>query len=167
MIDLEALAIPELLELYAAVLVRLRSSGVCRTENNPVGDLSEWLFCSAFCWALEGNSSRDFDALGNDGTRYQIKGRRLTESNPSRQLSAIRDLAGEHFDYLAAVLFAEDFSVDRAAIVPHAVVARIAPVAHRTNSHTFVLRDSVWATPGARDVTPEIRAVFARGASGR
>ncbi len=54
--------------------------------------------------------------------RYQIKGRRITRDNPSRQLSALRDLAKDNFDFLAGVLFAEDFGVIRAAIIPRAII---------------------------------------------
>jgi len=42
----------------------------------------------------------------------------------SRQLSALRDLRSARFDFLAGVLFAEDYSVMRAAIIPYAVALR-------------------------------------------
>ena len=48
------------------------------------------------------------------GKRYQIKARKLTTHNTSRQLGAIRELEKGHFDYLAAVLFSERFEVRRA-----------------------------------------------------
>jgi hypothetical protein len=47
------------------------------------------------------------DAIGTDGLRYQIKGRPIARFRSSRQLSAIRNLTGAHFDFLAGVLFNE------------------------------------------------------------
>ena len=99
------------------------------------------------------------DAVAADGARYQIKGRRITRHNKSRQLSAVRDFAGRHFDYLVGVLFAEDYSVHRAAIIPYAVVAQRAVFVKHTNSHKFMLRDDVWNATGVQDVTGLLRAV--------
>lgn len=90
----------ELLALHAKIADELRARGVTRTANNPTGDLAEHLFCTAFGWVRAGNSHPNVDAIGSDGLRFEIKGRRLTK-NRSRQLGAIRALDGEHFDFLA------------------------------------------------------------------
>jgi hypothetical protein len=74
-------------------------------------------------------------------------------------MSAIRDLPGSHFDVLAGVLFNEDYTVMRAALIPHAVALERATFVERTNSRRFLLRDDVWNAPGVRDVTAELRAV--------
>lgn len=158
--DLAGLHPLELLALHARVADELRARGITRSSNNPTGDLAEYIFCKAFGWTQAGNSSANIDAIGSDGTKYQIKGRRVTRYNKSRQLSAIRDLAGAHFDYLAGVLFAEDYSLLRAAIIPRAVAVERASFVERTNSHRFILRDDVWDAPGVRDVTMELRAVI-------
>lgn len=157
--DLSSMNVVELLKLHARIADELRARGVTRTSNNPTGDLAEFLFCRAFDWQQTGNSNANLDAISSDGARYQIKGRRLTRPNRSRQLSAIRDLDGGHFDFLAGVLFAEDYTVLRAVIVPRASIAQRATFVARTNSHRFFLRDDVWNLPGARDVTAELRAV--------
>jgi hypothetical protein len=68
-------------------------------------------------------------------------------------------LAGQHFDFLAAVIFTEDYRVLRAAIVPRAVVEERATFVAHTNSHKFLLRDDVWNAPGVRDVTPNLTEV--------
>jgi hypothetical protein len=83
----------------------------------------------------------------------------MTRHNPSRQLSAIRDLPGAHFDFPAGVLFAEDYTVKRAALIPHAVAMENASFVERTNSHRFLLRDEVWRAQGVRDATMELRGV--------
>jgi hypothetical protein len=156
--DLTALTPPELLALHAGISEELRQRGVTRSSNNPVGDLAEYLFCRGFGWTLAANSMRDADATGPDNVRYQIKGRRLTTHNKSRQLGALRDLPQQGFDVLAAVLFEEDYRVLRAALIPHARVTALATRVERTNSWRFILRDSVWSHPDVRDVTAELRA---------
>jgi hypothetical protein len=74
-------------------------------------------------------------------------------------LSAIRDLSGAHFDFLAGVLFDEDYRIMRAALIPHAVAMERATFVERTNSHRFLLRDEIWNAPGVCDVTTELHAV--------
>ena len=159
MIDISHLSPSELLALHAQVSSELRARGLTRSANTPTGDLAEYLFCKAFGWQQADNSHSNIDAIGLDGTRYQIKGRRLT-SNKSRQLSAIRNIDGAHFDFLAGVLFSEDYSVLRAAIIPHAVALSRSTFVIHTNSHRFLLRDDVWLAPGVRDVTAELRGVM-------
>jgi hypothetical protein len=149
----------QLLALHAQVSDELRARGITRTSNNPTGDLAEYLFCKAFPWTQADNSKANIDAVGPDGTRYQIKGRRITRFNKSRQMSAIRDLNGAHFDMLAGVLFSEDYTVLRAAIIPRAAVVAHAVFVKHTNSHKFNLRDDIWQAPDVIDVTAELRAV--------
>jgi hypothetical protein len=151
--------VAELLALHAQIGEELRGRGVVRSANSPTGDLAEHLFCVAFGWQQAPNSERGYDATGSDGTRYQIKGRRIHRRNKSRQLSAIRDLAGGHFDILAAVLFDDDYNVTRAALIPRTVVeTRSAYIAH-TNSNKFMLRDEIWSLENVEDVTEQIRTV--------
>jgi hypothetical protein len=157
--DLIGLTPPELLALHSRVGDELRKRGITRSANNPTGDLAEYLFCKAFGWKQASNSQANVDAIGPDKIRYQIKGRRITRFNKSRQLSAIRDLSGAHFDFLAGILFNEDFSVMSAALIPHTVVLEHASFVERTNSHRFLLRDDIWKAHSVRDVTIELQAV--------
>ena len=157
--DLTRLTPPELLQLHAKVSDELRERGVTRSSNNPTGDLAEYLFCKAFGWSQADNSKANVDALDSEGIRYQIKGRRITRFNNSRQLSAIRDMAGSHFDFLAGVLFSEDYTVMRAALIPHAVALERATYVKHTNSHRFLLRDDIWNASNVRDVTNQLRVV--------
>jgi len=158
--DLEKLSPRELLSLHANIMEELRARGILRSSNNPTADLAEVIFCRAFSWRRsDTNSAPNIDAVGPDGARYQIKGRRVTRHNASRQLGAIRDFTGRHFDFLAGVLFNEDHTVLRAALVPYSVVAERATFVQRTNSHRFILHDDVWTAPGVRDVTQELSAI--------
>lgn len=158
--DLDQVSAAELLAIHAQVSEELRTRGIVRSANNPTGDLAEYLFCTAFGWKQAPNSERGFDATGQDGVRYQIKGRRVHRRNPSRQRSAIRDLAGGHFDVLAGVIFDDDFRVVRAALIPRGVVEKRSTFVAHTNSHKFLLRDDVWEAQGVQDVTAEVAAAM-------
>jgi hypothetical protein len=77
-------------------------------------------------------------------------------------LSAIRGLKGNQFDFLAAVLFKEDYCVDKAIIIPHDVILSLADkTTHisfqtHTNSHLFQLVDAIWVVDGVEDVTAQL-----------
>ena len=81
----------------------------------------------------------------------------LVNKYQSRQLSAIRDLKGKQFDFLAGVLFSEDFTVQRACLVPISVVEGLAKYRKHTNAWIFYLSDEVWGQAGVVDVTREVR----------
>lgn len=149
----------QLLDLHSRIIDELRARQLVRTSNNPVGDLAEYLFCKAFDWERAGNSHAHLDAIDTAGVRYQIKARKITAHNASRQLGAIRELDKGHFDFLAAVLFSERFEVRRAILIPHSLLGEHAKFVARTNSHKFFLRDDVWNYTGVRDVTSELQAV--------
>ncbi len=157
--DLRGATPPQLLALYADILHELRQRAIIRSTNNPAADYAEYLVATALDLDLATNSTAGYDATDRmDGTRYQIKGRRPTMKNPSRQLGAIRNLPARHFDYLAGVLFAEDFSVARACLIPAAVVEREAIYIAHTNSWMLHLRDSLWRHKAVLDITPAVRA---------
>lgn len=158
---LTTLTLPALLTLHVEIMEELRERAVIRSANNPTGDLAEFLFCKAFAWVQAPNSMKSYDATDAHGVRYQIKGRRVHRRNASRQLSAIRDFDSEGFDWLAVVLFDDDYSILRAGLVPKNIVAaRGVHVAH-TNSLKFMMTDSVWDDPGVRDVTITLKKALA------
>jgi hypothetical protein len=57
------------------------------------------------------------------------------------------------------VLFNEDFSVMKAALIPFQVVKDHAVFVRHTNGWKFVLRDSIWTLPGVEDITGRLKAV--------
>jgi hypothetical protein len=149
----------QLLSLYTDILSELRHRGVTRSSNNPAADYAEYLVAKALALDLATNSTAGYDATDPvTGLRYQVKGRRPTASNPSRQLGAIRNLPDRHFDYLAGVLFAEDFSVARSCLIPTAVVEQEAKYIAHTNSWMLHLRDGLWSQDGVQDITDMMRA---------
>ena len=148
---LEELAPLELLRLHANVSDALRGRGITRSSNNPVGDYAELLFCRAFGWRMASKSERDADAFDDRGKRYQVKSRRVTQHNGSRQVGILRDLDQGRFDVLAGVLFSADYAVMRAALVPHRLVLENSTHVERTKGWRFMLRDAVWEWSGVRD----------------
>jgi hypothetical protein len=156
--DLSQLTSAQLLKLNADSTEELRRRGIVRSYNNPVADVSELLFCRAFGWQLSSKSNPAADATDLDGKLYQIKGRRLTQA--SRQLGVMRNLKAGGFHSLAGVLFEPDYSVKRAALIPHNVVLEKAKYRAHVNASVFHLTDAVWKEPGVRDVTDELRNVI-------
>jgi hypothetical protein len=165
--DISRLSPRQLLELHAKIESELRVQQILHTANNPTGDLAEHLFCTAFDWEPARNSQAHYDAIGPNGEKYQIEGRRITSSNRSRQLSAIRNLEGaQNFDVLAGLLFKEDYSVERAALIPHAVLLSLVKeqrhiaFQQHTSSYIFLLVNDIWEIPGVQDVTDKLRKVW-------
>ena len=156
----ESATVTELLTDYAAILRELHVRGIARTGNGPVGDYAEHLFSRALGWTLQPNSNAGFDAHDPaTHLRYEIKARRLTSAKRSAQLSALRGLTERRFDMLAVLLFAPDFSVDIAALIPHEVVLQRATYTAHTNSWRIMVTPALLALPAINDVTRAVRVV--------
>ncbi|MES9844131.1 MAG: hypothetical protein ABW131_05730 [Candidatus Sedimenticola sp. 6PFRAG5] len=155
--ELSTMREKELLQLQASVIDELRARGVVRTKNNPLGDYTEWLVSKALGLKLATNSAAGYDATDADGIRYQIKGRRITPENQSRQLSAIRNLAEKDFDFLAAVVFDEHYSIIDAVIVPHELVGEYASYRKHVNAHVLHLRGAILNDSRIQDFRGQIK----------
>lgn len=151
-------SVRELLRQYVTVLEELRNRGVLRGSGSPAGDYAELLFSKAFQWQIQRSSVAGFDAVDAAGIRYQVKAKRLTRPNRSRQLSDFKDLDSKPFDQLAAVLFGEEFGVQRAALIPIEVVVREATLVPEAHAWKFSLQDSVWEIPEVHDVSEALRS---------
>jgi hypothetical protein len=149
----------ELLATYGGILNELRRRGTIRSTNNPIADLAERLVALALKLDPVAKSTTGYDGIDSKGRKFEVKARRLTTHNRSRQLSAIRGMELNHFNFLVGVLFREDFVVDKACIIPHAVVLQESKHVKHTNSWKFLLRDAVWGIPGVQDITDKIRAI--------
>ena len=156
--DITTFSVYRLLQTHGAILDELRRRKIARTNNNPASELAERLFCQALGWSQQPKSTSGYDATDSRGTRYQIKCRRVTHANKSRQLGAIRKLPTRPFDQLAGVLFDHNFEVTRAALIPIAVVEDRSRYSDYTKSWLFHLRDEVWQIPGVVDVTRQLKA---------
>ena len=145
--NLQELSIKELLCLQAAATDELKERKVVRTKNNPLGDYTEWLVAKALNLDLQANSKAGYDGIDKNGLRVQIKGRRVTASNKSRQLSAIRKYAEKDFDILAAVIYNESFEVVDALLIPHEVVGEYASYREHVNAHILSLKGPILKDP--------------------
>lgn len=155
---LQTLTPKQLLQLTGEVIDELLLRKIARTGNNPLADYTEWLVTARFGWTLVPPSVQGYDAVDpTTGTRYEIKGRRVTERNPSRQLSAIRAIEAEHFDFLVAVIYDEKFDVLLALKIPRAVVQAEGRNSAHTNSLILHARDSLFTKAGVQDITDQLR----------
>jgi hypothetical protein len=135
----------------------LRRRGLIRTGNNPVADYAEWLVAQCLSLQLAKNSKAGYDAMAADGTRYQVKARRLAGGSGDRQLGVIRNIQQRGFDYLIVVLFDPNLAVQEMWQLPYDLVYEKAQYNRHQNGHVLFARDSVLADPRAErlsDVLP-------------
>ena len=154
--DLSKLEIKELLHLQASVISELKAQNVVRTQNNPVGDYTEWLLAKGLKLRLAHNSSSGYDAIDEEGKKYQIKGRRVSQTNQSKQLSALRNYDKKDFDYMVAVVFDEHFEVIEAHKIPHEVIGEYSKYRKHDNAHILHLRGAILGDSRVKDIRGEI-----------
>jgi hypothetical protein len=157
--ELKLLSNRNLLKLYTELMAELRTRGIVRSSNGPGADVAEGIVAKALSLTLNAASTAGYDGIDPHGKKVEVKCRRLTRHNKSRQLSAIRNLESAHFDFLAGVLFNEDFSVMKAALIPFQVVKDHSVFVKHTNGWKFVLRDSIWGLHGVEDITERLLLV--------
>lgn len=156
-VDFSKLSIADLLATHCFVIGELQRRGVLRSGNNPTGDYAEWLVSSKLGLELAGKSCKGYDATDAQKVRYEIKARRVSRTNPSTQMSPVRNLAGAHFDFLIAVVFDSDWNVSAAAKIPHGVVPAIASFKKHVNGHVMHLGPAVFSAAGVEDITAVLR----------
>jgi hypothetical protein len=157
--DLVDLKTIELLRLYTDLLKELTNRGIVRSTNNPVAGVAEYLVVRALGLERAPQSTKGYNAVDDEKLKYEIKSRRLTEKNPSRMLSAIRECESGHFDFLVGVLFNEDFSLYKACLIPHPIVLKEARFRDHVNAHILELDDVLWSRKGVVDITQKLRDV--------
>jgi len=150
--DLRELSVKELLQLHSSIINELKRRKIVRTKNNPVGDYTEWLVAKGIGLELAGNSSTGYDGIDSEGVKFQIKGRRVTPDNKSRQLSAIRKLDEKTFDQLAAVIFDENYEIIDAVLIPHEVIGEYAKYRSHVNAHILLLKGPILNDPRVREI---------------
>jgi hypothetical protein len=155
-LDLGNYSSANLLALYANILDELQKRNIVHSTNNPAGNYAEKLAAETLGLTMQPESTKGFDAKDPKGVRYEIKGRRPTSKNHSRQLSALRDLTTKHFDYLIGIIFHEDFQILKACIIPHEIILQKSRFSTHSNSYIFILTDDIWQIAGVRDITQEL-----------
>jgi len=122
----------------------LRQRKLVRSSNNPVSDYAEKITCEKMNLIQEQGSNKGYDAVDErKGIKYQIKARRLTSHNKSRQLGVIRNLDQKLFDYLIAVIFDENFSLKEIWKIPHEKIKEYARHSEHQNGYILILNESI------------------------
>ncbi len=70
---LPQLTVADLMASYRNVLASLRSRGLVRTNNAPIGDLAEYCAAVVYDGLLAPNSEKSYDLVAEDGRRIQVK----------------------------------------------------------------------------------------------
>lgn len=153
--NLDELKPIELLRLQANATAELKRREIVRTNNNPLGDYTEWLVANMMDLKLSANSKAGYDAISDKGVTFQIKGRRVTPENPSRQLSAIRNYAEKDFDWLIAVIFDKDFNVLNAYLMPHEVIGEYYPHRNHVNARVVVMSGAIIQDKRVMEITEQ------------
>ena len=148
--NISAMSNSELRQFYGDVMAEFARRGVL-VNGSLTGGYAESLVCHGLnLKPLEANTPKAdaFDPSNCD--RYQIKGSRSSGSRV--QVSPLRDLESPGFDFLVVVVFNGDFSVRRAAKIPHKVVLEFAKYNKANNAHIFSLTDRIMKQPGVKDI---------------
>lgn len=156
--DLSTFSESGLFSLYRAILSELKSRGVIRTENAPVGDYAEYLVATALGGQLAPNSEKSWDVLAKGGEKLQVKARVVSDPpEPGQlQLSPFRSFS---FDSAVIVLLsAADYVVARASKVPRYVIESSAVHRQHVNGKVLVARPEIMGHPDATDLTATLRA---------
>ena len=149
-----------LMNQYARILTELNDRHVVCTYNSPVGDFGEWLVAQKLGLTLERNSAKGLDAIGPDGLRYQIKCRWERSDHPtvsSRELSVIRNLDENQFDYLIVVIFDRSFCIKEAYSIPHDIIQRYALYRRHVNGHILLANGPVLEDAAVENITHRLR----------
>ena len=149
--ELRTMSETELLQTHSGVITELRRRDVVKTENNPIGDYTEWLVCNRLMLQGQGSSKEAFDAIDAQGIRYQIKGRRSSAN--SVQFSTIRNLQQHGFDFVIAIIFDEDYSVRLAVKIAYNAVPKLARYQAHVNGHNLILTSKAVEEDGIEDIS--------------
>ena len=158
--NLKKLTPIELLQLQDTVKKELKQRNIIRTMNNPLGDYTEWLTANALGLKLENNSKAGYDGTDLEGLRYQIKGRRVTTTNNTRQLGAIRNYEHKDFDILTVLIFNEQFTVIEAVLIPHEIIAEYATYRPHVNAHILRLKGPILLNPKVTSFIDSVNQSF-------
>jgi hypothetical protein len=145
--------IRRLLTQYLAAMDRLRPHGI-----ESMADFAEHLFAITLGGERLTRGSKGHDVLVPDLGRVQVKERRLPADGRIEERLHLKSLSCDSCDYLAAVIFANDFTVKKATLVPHAEVWQL--IRSHRDPERKVRFDLIAALPSAVDMTERLRAAL-------
>jgi len=130
----------------------------CLRHRNWTGTSKPQLVARAKGGAALENSNRGFDVVMPDGTKWEVKSRRLPD-NRSKELGDLGPIDTWSFDTLAAVVFESDFTALLACAIPRAVAAEVVRMKSDGKRYVIYLSDAVCNHAGVIDLAPELRRV--------
>lgn len=140
------------LKQYSQIMRELRKRKIVRSRNNPVADYAEKIVADKLKFKLASKSCKGYDAVDQNDIRYQIKGRQLLELKSSRQLGVIRNLDGNYFDYLIAIIFDSEFYVLEAWKIPRELIKNYARFNSHQNGHILILKGRILQDRGVKRI---------------
>lgn len=146
----------KLLRLLSGIVEELKNRKIVRTHNNPIADYAEWLAAKKLKLSLETSSHKGFDAKDRKGRTYQIKCRRLTNKNKSKQLGVIRNLNKREFDFLIGIIFNEQFDVIEAYMLPRKIISQFAVWSKHQNGHILQLKGPMLKSKYVKNITARL-----------
>lgn len=107
-----------ILQQYSAILTKLKSIDVLRT-NNIVGEYGEWLVENKLGYTRVKQNNVGYDAI-DGSTKYQIKSRLHLDNtkNNYQEMGAVDLSKGQYFDYMIAIVFDKNFDIEEAYKIP-------------------------------------------------
>lgn len=153
--DLTGLRVKDLLQLESRVVLELRSRGLVRTNNKPLGDIAEQVVLRARGGTLAPNSTKSHDIADPLGHRIQVKAMGGRSAGRAGKFSPFRSF---EFDVAVFLVFdAEEFNLVLArelTVIEIEAVARYSP---HTNGRQPTLRQ---IENLGSDVTEEMRSAY-------
>lgn len=134
----------KLLGLYDDIMEELRDRELIRTSNNPVADYGEHIVAKKLRLKLMPSSYKSADAVDEKtGIKYQIKSRRITIHNSSRQLGVIRNLEKSDFSYLIAIFFDNKFNILNMYKIPKSIIKKYSRFSKHQNGYILIMRGHI------------------------
>lgn len=128
----------ELLATYELILRELRDRNVVRTNDAPAGQYAEWLAHRVLGGELANNAVKSYDLITPSFGKVQVKARVMRAGkSKERQLSPFRSF---DFDHALVLLFADDYSVLEAVLLPADLVQANAVYREHVNGHVCFAR---------------------------
>lgn len=152
------MSVKKLLSSYVEIMDKLLALGVVRTYNNPVSDYAEWLIHKNLNLSLATNSQKGYDAIDKkNNVKYQIKSRRNSHNKTINQLGVIRNLKDNDFDYLIAIIFNHDFSINKIWKMPKKIIKKYSKFSKHQNGYILRLNSEILQDKLTEDITKHIK----------
>jgi uncharacterized protein DUF6998 len=139
----------DLLVDFASIMRTLRTRGVVRTHNNPIGDMAEAIVANHYGGTRGSFSQAGWDVRTPRGERLQVKALRQTGARTRRNLSPIRDT---DYDAVIVVLFDEDFRVAEGLRISRETVEELFPHRAHVNGRVITVTKKLRAHPAVEVV---------------